>query len=226
MKSHLDHIHTLRVPRSRGAVSGLLLIILGLWGALIPFIGPYFTYSYQTDQTWVWSAARFWLEVLPGAVAVIGGILLLIAANRIAGSLGGWLAAAAGTWFVIGQSLSAVLRIGSVGEPLSTGDGGRAVEQLGYFYGLGALILFLAAFALGRLAVVGVRDVRAAERHQEQEQTAVPVQQRATDVSAPRHGTDSPTVPAPTATTPRPAIPQRETDARRSNDVSGEGIER
>ena len=30
----------LQVPRSRGAVSGLLLVLLGLWGALIPRIGP------------------------------------------------------------------------------------------------------------------------------------------------------------------------------------------
>ena len=28
------------IPRSRGAASGFLLILLGLWGALVPFIGP------------------------------------------------------------------------------------------------------------------------------------------------------------------------------------------
>ena len=31
---------SLHMPRSRGAVSGLLLLTLGAWGALIPFIGP------------------------------------------------------------------------------------------------------------------------------------------------------------------------------------------
>jgi hypothetical protein len=30
----------LRVPRSRGAISGLLLVLLGLWGALIPSSAP------------------------------------------------------------------------------------------------------------------------------------------------------------------------------------------
>ena len=30
----------LRVPRTRGVASGYLLILLGAWGALIPFIGP------------------------------------------------------------------------------------------------------------------------------------------------------------------------------------------
>jgi len=225
MKSQLDHTHTLRIPRSRGAVSGLLLIILGLWGALVPFIGPYFNYSYQTDQTWVWSAARFWLEVLPGAVVVIGGILLLVAANRVAGALGGWLASAAGVWFVVGPALSSVLRIGSVGDPLSTSDGGRAAEQLGYFYGLGALIVFLAAFALGRLTVVGVRDVRAAQRRQEQEAAAALWQEHATAeaVSTPRHGADT---PAATVASERPDTSRQETTAERSNDVSEEETQR
>jgi hypothetical protein len=155
---------TMRVPRSRGAVSGLLLILLGAWGALIPFIGPYLDYSYGTDQSWHWTAARGWLEVLPGAVTAFGGLLVLISANRIRGSLGGWLAAIAGAWFVVGQTLAPLLHLGNIGQPLSQTDRGRAAAQLGYFYGLGVVILFLAAFALGRLAVVGVRDLRAAER--------------------------------------------------------------
>jgi len=34
----------------------------------------------------------------------------------------------------------------------------RVVEQIGFFAGLGVVIVFLAALALGRLSVVGVRD--------------------------------------------------------------------
>ncbi|HJQ00611.1 MAG TPA: hypothetical protein VJ851_03335 [Jatrophihabitans sp.] len=158
---------TMRVPRTRGAVSGVLLILLGAWGALAPFIGPYFDYSYGTDSTWTWTAARGWLEVLPGAVTVVGGFLLLVSRHRVSGSTGGWLAALAGAWFVIGQSLASLWHIGSVGEPLSTRDSGRAAAQLGYFYGLGAVIIFLAAFGLGRLAVVGVRDLRVARLEDE-----------------------------------------------------------
>jgi hypothetical protein len=154
----------MRVPRSRGAVSGFLLILLGAWGALVPFFGPYLDYSYGTDQTWHWTTARLWLEVLPGAAAALGGLLLLVSAHRIAASLGGWLAALGGAWFIVGLTLAPLLHLGSVGQPLSTSDRGRAAAQLGYFYGVGVLILFLAAFALGRMAVVGVRDVLVAER--------------------------------------------------------------
>jgi hypothetical protein len=155
---------TMRVPRSRGAVSGLLLILLGAWGALIPFIGPSLDYSWGTDESWHWTNARLWLEVLPGAATALGGLLLLISANRIRASVGGWLAALAGAWFVVGLTLAPLLHIGQIGQPLSQTDRGKAAAQLGYFYGLGAVILFLAAFALGRLAVVGLRDLRAAER--------------------------------------------------------------
>src|ERR1700712_140264 len=91
--------HTMRLPRSRGAFSGLLLIVLGAWGALVPFIGPYFNFAYRSDDTWVWTSARFWLEVLPGGVVALGGLLLLTSVNRFSGSIGGWLAAAGGVWF-------------------------------------------------------------------------------------------------------------------------------
>lgn len=184
-ESRIERTRTMRVPRTRGAVSGLLLIVLGAWGALAPFVGPYFDYSYQTDQTWVWSTARFWLEVLPGAATALGGLLVLLSRNRVIGSVGAWLAAAGGAWFVIGQTLAASWHIGDIGQPLSSRDSGRAAAELGYFYGLGVVIVFLAAFALGRLAVVGLRDVQAArrddERAAEQARQAELDRQRAVD---------------------------------------------
>jgi hypothetical protein len=38
------------------------------------------------------------------------------------------------------------------------------LELVGYFYGLGALIIFLGAIALGRLSIRSARDVRYAHR--------------------------------------------------------------
>src|SRR6266566_1132274 len=89
-------------PRSRGALSGLGLLLLGAWGALIPFIGPYFDYAYTPNQTWTWTAARFWMQVLPGGVAFLAGLALLVSAHRVAASVAAWLAIAAGAWYVIG----------------------------------------------------------------------------------------------------------------------------
>lgn len=163
------HGGRLRVPRTRGALSGFLLILLGAWGALVPLIGPYANFGYTPDRAWAWSSARFWLEILPGAAVVLGGLLLLLAADRITTSIGGWIAAAGGAWFIVGPALAALLHLGAVGTPLGTSTSQRAAETLALFSGLGAVILFLSAGALGRLAVVGVRDVRAAQRRAERD---------------------------------------------------------
>jgi len=103
----------LRVPRTRGVASGVLLILLGCWGALAPFVGPYFHFAYTPDTAWTLTAGRFWLEILPGAVTAIGGLILLISAFRPAAMVGAIMAAAAGTWFALG----------SVMAPLWTGYG-------------------------------------------------------------------------------------------------------
>lgn len=155
---------TMHVPRSRGALSGIMLIILGAWGALIPFIGPYFNLSYTPDTAWHWSAARGWLEVLPGVVAFVGGVLSLMSRNRAVISLGAWLGVAAGAWFAIGLTVAGWFHIGSPGQPAGTSTAIHSVETLVMFTGLGALILLFGAMAAGRLSVHSIRDVRAARR--------------------------------------------------------------
>src|SRR5215467_9542997 len=98
----------MRVPRTRGAGSGMLLILLGAWGALIPFIGPYFHFAYTPDTAWTWTWGRFFLEVLLGVAAALGGLILLISAFRPAAMFGAALAAAAGAWFTVGSLLGPV----------------------------------------------------------------------------------------------------------------------
>src|SRR5262249_41977143 len=53
------------------------------------------------------------------------------------------------------------------GSPAGTSTVIRQLEHLGFFTGLGVVIVFIAALALGRLTVVGVRDARLAERRGE-----------------------------------------------------------
>jgi hypothetical protein len=147
------------MQRSRGALSGFLLILLGAWGAVIPFVGPLFDFAFSPDRAWAWSEARGWLQVLPGAVAVVGGLLLLASRNRATAMLGGWLGVLAGAWFVIGRASAGLLGIGEVGTPVAVTETKIVVLELAYFYGLGALIVFLGAAALGRISVRSVRDV-------------------------------------------------------------------
>jgi hypothetical protein len=73
--------------------------------------------------------------------------------------LGGWLSVIAGAWFVVGRVMATTLTIGEIGRPVAPTDTKAAWLELTYFYGLGALIVFLGAMALGRLSVRSVRDV-------------------------------------------------------------------
>lgn len=154
----------LRMPRSRGATSGFLLVLLGIWGALIPFVGPYFDFAFTPDQGWFWTTARGWLEVLPGAATAVGGLLLLGSGNRATAVFGGWLAILGGAWFVVGRALAGPLGIGDPGMPIAVTDAKRVTLELAYFSGLGALIVFLGAMAVGRLSIRSLRDVEYAQR--------------------------------------------------------------
>lgn len=155
----------LRVPRSRGALTGFLLVLLGIWGGIIPFVGPYFHYAYTPDTAWTYTNGRLWLNILPAAATVLGGLIMLAAASRPVAIFGGLLAAVAGAWFTVGIVLTplwATAGTGTAGAPLG-GTVLRVVEQIGFYTGLGIVIVFVAALALGRLSAVTVRDTLHAE---------------------------------------------------------------
>ena len=128
-----------------------MLVVLGVWGGLIPFIGPYFGYAFGSHATWFYTTNRLWLSILPGAAVVIGGLILMRSGHRASGTLGAWLAMAGGAWFAVGPAVSRLWEhaAGPIGAPLF-GHTRQTFELIGYFYGLGAVIIGLAAFALGR----------------------------------------------------------------------------
>ena len=186
----------LQVPRSRGAVSGLLLVLLGLWGALIPLVGPYFHYAYTPDSAWTLTAGRVWLEIVPGVATFLGGAILLASASRPLAMFGAELAAAAGAWFALGMVIIPLWPAASTldpGSPAGTATVLRQLEHLGFYTGLGVVIVFVAALALGRLTVVGVRDARLAER--------------GTAVAEPEPVAAGPPPPGPSARAPPPRAP-------------------
>ena len=158
-----DRPRALYMPRSRGALTGLLLILLGAWGALVPFFGPNIDWAYMADPAWTWTTAKGWLEVLPGAAAAVGGLLVLVSGNRASAVFGGWLAVAGGAWFVVGRAFASTLGLGDLGQPVASTDLKRALLEVTYFTGLGALIVFLGGAAVARLAVRHARDVAVAE---------------------------------------------------------------
>jgi hypothetical protein len=156
---------TLRMPRSRGALSGVLLILLGIWGAMVPLAGPYLHFAFTPDRPWVVTTGRVWLEFLPAAAAVIGGIVMLTSRLRPGAMTGAALAGISGAWFAFGSHLTRLLMHNPpvAGSPVGSYFT-RTIEQLGFFTGLGVVIICVAAFALGRLSLVSARDLKLAER--------------------------------------------------------------
>jgi len=154
---------TMRIPRSRGALSGVLLLFIGLWGGLLPFAGPYFDFGFSPDDTWVYDTARLELVIAPAIAVGLGGLIVLSAANRAFAMAGAWLAVLGGAWFAVGPTVATLWDPGTVGAPLGTREGRQVAEQLSGFTGLGVVAVFFAALALGRFAVVGVKEAHLAE---------------------------------------------------------------
>jgi len=201
----------LQMRRSRGAFSGFLLVLLGLWGALIPMVGPYFNYAYTPDVSWHYDTARLWLEILPGAAVFLGGLLLIIATGRHVALFGALLAAASGAWFVLGVTLSPLWNhnVPMGGVPAGSRVFTRVMEQIGFFSALGVLIVFIAGAALGRILSVpsGIRPVQDVAPATTEPANTVP----ATTVPADRVPADQ--VPAedrvPAETAPVETLPRR-----------------
>jgi hypothetical protein len=147
-------------PAGRGRASGALLVLLGAWGALIPFVGPYFGYAYTPDKAWAYTSGRLMLSVLPGAAVFLGGLLVL--ASDGAAAIGGFFAAVGGAWLVVGADVMAVAAPGGSygpGSPVVTSGSAfapatmRLLEHIGFYSGLGVVVVFLGALALGKAVI-------------------------------------------------------------------------
>jgi hypothetical protein len=181
---HRARVHTSGLPRRRGAVNGLLLILLGAWGGLVPFLGPRIGLNYTADAAWTFTWAKMWLEVLPGAAVLIGGFGLIGTAARAGGVLWGWLSALGGAWFIVGLTVSQ-LWTGGKGEfaaPAASTVAGRTIEEIVFFYGLGAVIVFLAGVALGRFTVPARQDAHIQQMTDEPVEAAEPVESDTTTI--------------------------------------------
>jgi hypothetical protein len=141
-----------------------MLILLGAWGGLIPFVGPYFHYAYTPPNTaWHFTLVRLWLEILPGAAVVLGGVLVTLSSSRLIAGGGAILAALGGGWFVVGREVNRLWpHLGVPGTPAGISVTRRVLEELGFFTGLGVVIVFFAALALGRGSGAVFQDAGAA----------------------------------------------------------------
>ncbi|HZU72928.1 MAG TPA: hypothetical protein VE990_09180 [Acidimicrobiales bacterium] len=136
--------------------AGLLITLLGAWGALVAYLGPTFGFGPAGAAAWQWSGAHTYLNLVPGAAAVAAGMLMMLgsAARGRAPLLGlaALVAFGAGAWFVLGPQVYPILVPGATVPSFGalTGAGGVAhfVTRVGYGMGEGLLMCLLAGMVM------------------------------------------------------------------------------
>jgi hypothetical protein len=143
---------------------GFLIALLGGWVIAAALVGPLFNFGFFNDTTWQFSAKQWETQLIPGIVAVVGG-LMLMTPSRGGGALGALLAFAAGAWLIVCPILCPLWSSGTI-QPYGS-QGMQALRWIGHFYGPGALIIYFAGYALGlfsrRTVVQDTQGLRAAD---------------------------------------------------------------
>lgn len=132
-------------------VAAVIVGVVGVWGALIPFVGPSFGYGMGTSQAWQWTESHLTLHLAPGLAAILGAGLLT-RRRRAVQTFGALLGLAGGAWFVIAPSLHPLWAGGMSGMSMGSSALSGALSALGYHYGTGAVITIAAAYAFGALS--------------------------------------------------------------------------
>ncbi len=156
---HRSRTATIAQPRARTrslslGLVGFFALLVSAWGALVPFFGSTMGFSADGASSWHWDLAHALLGVIPGAVGVLVGVVLMAprSATVLRTKLGlgsaGLLAMAAGAWFVVGPLAWPAL-YGSHPYFLSAAPVRELEYWVGYALGPGLLLAMAGAFALG-----------------------------------------------------------------------------
>jgi hypothetical protein len=132
---------------------GLFAALVGAWGAISVFVGPTFGYQPTSASFWDWTTQNWLLHLVPGAVAVFAGLMILAASptRREVGrgplGLAALLIIAAGSWFVLGPAAWPIFESGSA---FATGTNATTnfINQLGSSLGPGLLLAILGGMAM------------------------------------------------------------------------------
>jgi hypothetical protein len=123
----------------------MMLMALGLWVFLLPLAGPYFGFGFDTAARWRFSQLH-WVTSLAAGIAIFLGGALVMSRRRLLEEIGGLAALAGGVWLVVAPSLHQVWSPTAF-APQPAGAWHSAWLWIAYFYGAGALAIYLAARA-------------------------------------------------------------------------------
>jgi len=128
-------------------VPAVLLMVLGAWVFLAPLVGPYFSFGFDTSTHWRFSQDHLLMSLIPGIAIFVGGILMMTRSRAVAW-LAALLAVAGGVWLVIGPSLHQTWSTTGF-QPMAGGAWKNGLRWIAFFYGAGALAVYLGAQAHG-----------------------------------------------------------------------------
>jgi hypothetical protein len=105
------------VPRTQVAktVVGVVTILIGVWGGLVPYIGHALNFNADGSALWTWNLQHGLLYLAPGIAAVAGGSFLVLSAfvdrvrsldlSRMTLPFATVLLGLSGIWFLVGPSV-------------------------------------------------------------------------------------------------------------------------
>ena len=139
------------LPVARLALLGVGVTLLGLWGGGVAYFGPKIGFAPSGVNAWQWTWTNTALALMPGGVAVAGGLVMLVGSRigLFAHRLGGLMAVTAGAWFVFGPHAWPVL-YRTPYAPYQSGTGAlmRLAMIAGYGAGVGVALCALGGMAL------------------------------------------------------------------------------
>jgi hypothetical protein len=130
---------------------GFLTVLFAAWGGICVFVGPLFGYTPTSSQAWQWTMQNWLLHLVPGAVGVLAGLMMLglmsaRGARRGGVELAALLAMAAGIWFVIGPATWPMFESSAPYAQASSANM-DFLNQLGANLGPGLLLAILGGMA-------------------------------------------------------------------------------
>jgi hypothetical protein len=137
------------------ALVGLLAVLTAAWGGIVPYVGPLFGYGGDGSSSWHWNTPHAVLALIPGALGVFLGLVVVgeargvvIGRGRITLATAGTLLMVVGAWFAIGPYAWPVLA--SSGPYFVTGTHLRVLAyEVGYSIGTGIILVVCGAFVDG-----------------------------------------------------------------------------
>jgi hypothetical protein len=142
------------------ALLGVGTLLAGAWAAIVSLLAPSYGFPIDSVGAWHVTAHRLILHVVPGGVAVIGGLVLLIALpalrhgkGRIAGGLAALVVMSSGAWLLLGRSALAAITGSTVIDSVGGSPSWAFLLRVAHEWGPGLLLLAFGAWSLGLQAV-------------------------------------------------------------------------